>query len=595
MSKVRIVWLILCLVALPLFAGDEIKAISSLGQNVMPVLSNTYWSGTNWVVDNNMAKHTAGATTALTATTPKLEPGKKYLLEYTVAHLTAGAITVAISGATDTARTANGSYAAVITASERSVMTITPDTNFNGAVTAMSVRPYVGGTIYADQGIESAGTLKVAGNTTILGSLTTTGAVTGPVAQQLTYEYWVDGNRTDTYTATGSMLYPFLTIKEALDVINTKVAASPRGSYVVHVAPGTYSTALAITGGPQYLRIEGFGVVISGAITYTPANDVYDKVEFVGAATGRSSKGPAMTISGKINLVKSNDSLKYVGFQGVYVTGEIEAATNGTWVLEFKDCYVTGAIDGTLASFAGAQVPSILIETYGYNKFTGAMSGVVSLYNCWDTEFACNMTNTPYFENRFNNCRFTAGTISIIPKSPASSSVIYGDANSLTSFKARTPTVTGATYSNIDACGMLADAQTWSGVQTAGIRQPTSIYNADGSETLDATMSGKTVVCTKGDGTTTITIPNPDATTVGVVYEVVQTADRQVDVVCTTADSNGIVADGVATSDKVSLATASHLIGGGMRVIGIQTAAATYKWFVTAMSPTEPLTVEAAD
>lgn len=134
-----------------------------------------------------------------------------------------------------------------------------------------------------------------------------------------------------------------------------------------------------------------------------------------------------------------------------------------------------------------------------------------------------------------------------------------------------------------------------SGVTKAGIVQPASIYNSDGSETLDATMSGKTVVCTKSDGTTTITIPVPAAGTVGVVYEIVQTADRQVDVVCTTADSNGIVADNVATSDKVSLATASHLIGGGIRVIGIQTAASTYKWFATAMSPTEPLTVEAAD
>jgi hypothetical protein len=325
------------------------------------------------------------------------------------------------------------------------------------------MRPYEGGNIRAYGNIVSEGTTTAQGG--FVGNLT--GSVTGNVSVQLTGEYWVDGARTDTYTADGSILYPFLDIDAALDVINAKVAISPRGSYVVHVAAGTYDEALTITGGPQYLRFEGYGVVISGAITYTPANDVYDKVEFVGAATGRSSKGPAMTISGKMNLVKSNDSLKYLGFKGCYVTGEIEALTNGTWVLEYQDCYSTGAIDGTLASFAGAQVPSILIETYGYNKFTGAITGIVSLYNCWDTEFACSMTTTPYFENRINNCRFTAGTISIIPKVPSSSAVIYGDANSLTSFKARTPTITGATYSNIDACGMLADTQTWAGIQTA--------------------------------------------------------------------------------------------------------------------------------
>lgn len=146
-----------------------------------------------------------------------------------------------------------------------------------------------------------------------------------------------------------------------------------------------------------------------------------------------------------------------------------------------------------------------------------------------------------------------------------------------------------------DSTGSSVFSVSAAGVTKAGIVQPASIYNSDGSETLDATMSGKTVVCTKSDGTTTITIPDPVAGTVGVVYEIVQTANRQVDVVCTTANSNGIVADGVATSDKVSLATASHLIGGGIRLIGIQTAASTYKWFATAMSPTEPLTVEAAD
>jgi hypothetical protein len=134
-----------------------------------------------------------------------------------------------------------------------------------------------------------------------------------------------------------------------------------------------------------------------------------------------------------------------------------------------------------------------------------------------------------------------------------------------------------------------------SGVTLAAVRQPVTIYNADGSETVDATMSGTTIVATKSDGATTVTIPNPDAATVGVVYEVLQTADQNLVVICTTADSNGIIADNVATSDQVSLATASHLIGGGIRLIGIQTAASTYKWFATAMSPTEPLTVEAAD
>jgi hypothetical protein len=126
----------------------------------------------------------------------------------------------------------------------------------------------------------------------------------------------------------------------------------------------------------------------------------------------------------------------------------------------------------------------------------------------------------------------------------------------------------------------------------SGVRAyPMIVTNTDGSETLTVAQTGALVVCTKSDGTTTITLPNPGATTVGVVYTILQTADRQVDIVPTTANGNSIVADNVATSDKASLATASHLIGAGALVLGISAT----KWLITAMSPTCPLTVEAAD
>ncbi len=53
---------------------------------------------------------------------------------------------------------------------------------------------------------------------------------------------------------------------------------------------------------------------------------------------------------------------------------------------------------------------------------------------------------------------------------------------------------------------------------------PTPILNTDGSETLDATMSGKMCIASKADGATTITIPDPSAATVGIVYYIMQTA-----------------------------------------------------------------------
>jgi hypothetical protein len=130
-----------------------------------------------------------------------------------------------------------------------------------------------------------------------------------------------------------------------------------------------------------------------------------------------------------------------------------------------------------------------------------------------------------------------------------------------------------------------------SGVTRAGVRQPAVIVNTDGTETLDATMSGKTVTLSKSDGASTVTIPDASAATVGVVYYIVQIADQNFTVTSTTANNNSFVCDNVATSDAVTCSTASHLIGSGMIVIGISAT----QWYVGALNPEEVLTPEAAD
>ena len=150
---------------------------------------------------------------------------------------------------------------------------------------------------------------------------------------------------------------------------------------------------------------------------------------------------------------------------------------------------------------------------------------------------------------------------------------------------------TGSSVFSVSAAG----AATISGVTKAGIRKPADVYDATGTIAVTLAMSGKSIVATASGGNTTATLVDPTADSVGVVYEILQTADRNLIVNATTSNCNCFVADNGATSDQVSLATASHLIGGGIRIIGIQTGASTYKWFATAMSPTEPLTVEAAD
>jgi hypothetical protein len=76
-----------------------------------------------------------------------------------------------------------------------------------------------------------------------------------------------------------------------------------------------------------------------------------------------------------------------------------------------------------------------------------------------------------------------------------------------------------------------------------------------------------------------------------VIYHIVQTANQNLVLTCATANSNGIVCDGVATSDNVTISTASHLIGAGMIVIGISAT----QWYVGGLNPESLLTPEPAD
>jgi hypothetical protein len=263
----------------------------------------------------------------------------------------------------------------------------------------------------------------------------------------LNHEYYVDAGSVTTQTATGSRAYPFTTVKAALDAINTDAATHAGAgqyaltNYVVYVAAGTYSDNLTLTN-EKNVKIVGTGVTLSGTIALTQtqqSGDYYSRVEFVGVEGFRAEKGPGMTISGAITATRNNDSLTYVTFKGVYLTGAFTADTDGTWVVYFDHCRVTGTIDtGTLATADSG----ILLET-DWTEFANSITDKVALYTCANSSFN-NLTLTPWYSSTFANCSF-GGTISIIPQTGAAESTIKLDPVSYKSLMARTPTLTGVT------------------------------------------------------------------------------------------------------------------------------------------------------
>lgn len=117
------------------------------------------------------------------------------------------------------------------------------------------------------------------------------------------------------------------------------------------------------------------------------------------------------------------------------------------------------------------------------------------------------------------------------------------------------------------------------------------VPNTTGTQSLTAAQTNCVVTCSYGSGATTVTIPDPSAATVGVIYYIIQTANQNLVVTSTTANNNAFVCNGVATSDNITISTSGKKIGAGMIVIGISAT----QWYVGGLNPESLLTPEAAD
>lgn len=313
----------------------------------------------------------------------------------------------------------------------------------------------------------------LAAEQTISGDITITNAGVATLKTAFTgnsgREYYVDGSRTDTYTATGSILYPFKTIAAAIAVINADSTAQQaigpaeyalNARYILNVAPGLYSDNLTI-GNVKYLRVNLNGAAISGNIAYDTtmvggtADQYYSKLEFFGGYGVRAEKGNSGRITGTFTGTRNNDSLTYVSFTGIDLAGNVKFTTQGTWVVHLHNSRVGAFFEGSALN--GGQV---LLETTGWNEFTSAghiansadgSATTVAIYNGSNTEF--DLINiTPLAESRFFNCRFKSD-VTVTAQS------LYLDANSYKSLLAQTETLTGATVVLMDSYLPAAAAQ----------------------------------------------------------------------------------------------------------------------------------------
>ena len=119
----------------------------------------------------------------------------------------------------------------------------------------------------------------------------------------LTTEIHIDSNRTDTYIEIGSMSSPYKSISHAVTAMN----ASSYGSFVIRLAPGTYTESSSVTfpSKPVVLYGQGSTFVAVGGVTFPKQFDIYD-----------------LTIVG--NVTQSDTSLTTIhNFQSGYIQGSL--------------------------------------------------------------------------------------------------------------------------------------------------------------------------------------------------------------------------------------------------------------------------------
>lgn len=164
----------------------------------------------------------------------------------------------------------------------------------------------------SNPGIVSTGTQTLAGNKTFSGSIsasnlsgtntgdqtiTLSGAVSGTGTGAITTTYvlpsteviYVDKGRADSYTATGSVLYPYKTIQAAINAIQTAGDNTDSKPYSINIATGYYAENLVISGADFLnLAMNGHGSVSVDSLTMSVSDDLWTFV-FLGITVVNST------------------------------------------------------------------------------------------------------------------------------------------------------------------------------------------------------------------------------------------------------------------------------------------------------------------
>ena len=222
---------------------------------------------------------------------------------------------------------------------------------------------------------------------------------TGPTfVPQVTRSVYADVNRTDSYTADGSITKPFKTLQAALDFIGAATSVADfndaaKFGYQVMVAPGIYTETLTVPMRPS-ITMELVGVKIVGNVTWN-----FDATWLTGALTH-----PELTFRGS-NLRSAYNTDGHP-LSGAIVGNLIVTQTAGS--------SGSGARGPILMFIAAGVTGNVTFNTSGsgtgYKSFTQVIDCMIA--GTLSAQVSPSVTNLLYCRNADTSGTWAMGAIS---------------------------------------------------------------------------------------------------------------------------------------------------------------------------------------
>lgn len=238
---------------------------------------------------------------------------------------------------------------------------------------------------------------------------------TAPFFAQASVSLYVDINRTDTYTANGTIDKPFLTINAALNQI---ISNNDGRNYLILIQPGTYTENITLNNA-AFTRLA---IVASTVADGGLSNDAI----------------PITSLNGNIVSTTNNDNLKALIIRGLDIAGTVNltGASNGTNFLQYggviSDCIIYSNGTPAITAVNAGQIifnslGSAIASSTGGLTITNVVNFLVynSFMNLGATTITTNGGGNKPSGFSATNCQFSYGSLGGATSLDASSTMTF--------------------------------------------------------------------------------------------------------------------------------------------------------------------------